>query len=141
MVTQWGLSEKLGPLTYGSDNDQPFLGHTMGMSAGKEFSETTAAVIDQEVRAVIERNYSRAQQLLQDNIDILHSMADALMKYETLDAKQVDDLMARRPVGEPEGWSQAMGKDAAKQDPSGFANTPSEMPPVIVAPGSDKSDK
>ncbi|MDF2529637.1 MAG: hflB [Gammaproteobacteria bacterium] len=112
MVTKWGLSEKLGPLTYGEDSDQPFLGHSMGMSAGKEFSDTTAAIIDQEVRALIDRNYSRAKQLLQDNIDILHAMADALMKYETLDAKQVNDLMARRPVGEPEGWSQSMGDDS-----------------------------
>jgi len=142
MVTQWGLSEKLGPLTYGSDNDQPFLGHTMGMSANKEFSEATATSIDSEVRALIERNYTRAQQLLQSNLDILHAMAEALIKYETLDAKQVDDLMERRPVGEPEGWNQVMGKDDSNSDGSPTAQAPAtETPPIIVAPGPAKSAK
>ncbi|MDO8954057.1 MAG: ATP-dependent zinc metalloprotease FtsH [Gammaproteobacteria bacterium] len=136
MVTQWGLSEKLGPLTFGSDNDQPFLGHTMGTSAGKEFSESTSTIIDQEVRALIERNYLRAQTLLQDNLDILHAMAEALIKYETLDAKQVNDLMQRLEVGEPEGWTQSMSKNDSS---SGSSST--VKPGIIIAPGPVKSDE
>jgi cell division protease FtsH len=106
MVTKWGLSERLGPLKYGEDHDQPFLGQSMGMGGGqREFSDSTAKIIDEEVRKVIEDNYNRAKQLLADNVDILHSMAEALMKYETLDASQVDALMARQPVSDPPGWN------------------------------------
>lgn len=102
MVTKWGLSEKLGPLMYGEDSDQPFLGHSMGMGGRPiEFSDSTAKVIDEEVRAVIDRNYKRAKTTLEKNVDILHAMAEALIKYETLDAGQVDDLMGRRAVREP----------------------------------------
>jgi cell division protease FtsH len=108
MVTKWGLS-KLGPLNYSDDQDQPFLGHSMGMGGKREVSEQTASAIDVEVRAIIDRNYERAQQLLKDNIDILHAMADALFKYETLDRTQVDDLMARKVPKEPEGWREPVG--------------------------------
>jgi cell division protease FtsH len=106
MITKWGLSDKLGPLKYGEDHEHPFLGQSMGMGGGqKEFSDSTAKLIDEEVRKVIEVNYSRAKQLLSDNVDILHAMADALMKYETLDATQVDALMARQPISDPPGWN------------------------------------
>ena len=104
MVTKWGLSDKLGPLLYGEDNDQPFLGHQMGMGGRKEFSDKTAAIIDAEVKSVIDRNYTRAKKILNDNMDILHAMADALIKYETIDAEQVDELMDRKPVTPPEDW-------------------------------------
>ena len=101
MVTKWGLSDKLGPLMYGDDHDQPFLGQAMGMAARHaDFSDATANLIDEEVRKTIERNYVRAKTILQENVDILHTMAEALMKYETIDASQVDDLMNRRSVRE-----------------------------------------
>ncbi len=119
MVTKWGLSEKLGPLMYGEDQDHPFMGHAMGMGAGKqEFSDSTARTIDEEVRAVIDRNYQRAKQILSDNTDILHAMADALMKYETIDADQVDDLMARRPIREKESLTAAPPPAAPGATPS-----------------------
>lgn len=103
MVTKWGLSEKLGPLMYGEEQDHPFLGQSMGMGGSKlEFSDSTANIIDEEVRALIDRNYERAKKILHDNTDILHTMAEALIKFETLDASQVEDLMARRPMKEPE---------------------------------------
>ncbi len=105
MVTKWGLSDKMGPLMYGEDNDQPFLGHSMGTAHNKDFSDKTATTIDAEIRRVIDENYSRAKKLLKDNMDILHAMADALIKYETIDKEQVDDLMARKPVRSPEDWS------------------------------------
>ncbi len=103
MVTQWGLSEKLGPLAYGEEEGEVFLGRSVTQT--KSVSESTSKAIDEEVRAVIDRNYQRAKQMLKDNEDILHSMADALMKYETIDKYQLDDLLERKtPVREPQGW-------------------------------------
>ncbi len=102
MVTQWGLSEKLGPLLYAEEEGEVFLGRST--SKHKNISDETARLIDKEVRAIIDKNYDRARQILMDNMDILHSMKDALMKYETIDAKQIEDLMARREVREPADW-------------------------------------
>ncbi|GGB39222.1 ATP-dependent zinc metalloprotease FtsH [Oceanisphaera marina] len=102
MVTQWGLSEKLGPLLYADEEGEVFLGRTAAKV--KHMSDETAKLIDEEVKGLIERNFQRAKQILMDNIDILHAMKDALMKYETIDAKQIDDLMARRQVRAPADW-------------------------------------
>ena len=92
MVTRWGFSEKLGPLVYGEENGQPFMGYPG--SQGSKVSGTVAQHIDEEIRAVIDCNYQRAETILQENISILHKMADALMKWETIDKDQIDDLMA-----------------------------------------------
>ena len=104
MVTQWGFSKELGPIFYQNED---------GMGAIKGVSEESQKLIDTEMRKIIDRNYNRAKQTLEDKIDILHAMKDALLKYETLDRKQIDDLMARRPVGEPSGWN-----DKPTQGPS-----------------------
>ncbi|MBR9856864.1 MAG: ATP-dependent zinc metalloprotease FtsH [Gammaproteobacteria bacterium] len=104
MVTQWGLSEKLGPLLYADEEGEVFLGRTAAKV--KHMSDETANAIDAEVKDVIHRNFERAKQILMDNIDILHAMKDALMKYETIDAKQIDDLMARRDVRPPADWKE-----------------------------------
>ena len=102
MVTQWGFSEKLGPLLYADEDGEVFLGRSV--SKAQHMSDETAQTIDEEIRGIIERNYKRARQILMDNLDILHTMKDALMKYETIDAPQIDDLMNRVPVREPAGW-------------------------------------
>ncbi|MFQ6370099.1 ATP-dependent zinc metalloprotease FtsH [Shewanella sp. YIC-542] len=102
MVTQWGFSEKLGPLLYAEEDGEVFLGRSMAKA--KHMSDETAAIIDAEIKALIERNYQRARQLLNDNIDILHAMKDALIKYETIDSHQIADLMARRDVRPPADW-------------------------------------
>lgn len=102
MVTQWGFSEKLGPLLYADEDGEVFLGRSV--SKNKHMSEETVKTIDAEIRSFIDRNYERALNLIKDNMDILHSMKDALMKYETIDARQIDDLMERRPVRDPENW-------------------------------------
>ena len=102
MVTQWGFSEKLGPLLYADEDGEVFLGRSV--SKAQHMSDETARTIDEEIRGLIERNYKRARQILMDNLDILHTMKDALMKYETIDAPQIDDLMNRVPVREPAGW-------------------------------------
>lgn len=107
MVTKWGLSEKLGPLTYSEDEGEVFLGHSV--SVRKEISSTTASVIDEEIRKIIDRNYERAKKILVEKEEILHNMAEALLKYETIDANQLADLMAGRTPREPDGWSSSSG--------------------------------
>jgi len=103
MVTQWGFSEKLGPLLYAEDEGEVFLGRSVTQT--KHMSDDTAKLIDDEVRQIIDRNYERAKQILEDNMDIMHAMKDALMKYETIDAGQIDDLMERKSeIREPAGW-------------------------------------
>ncbi|WP_306134729.1 ATP-dependent zinc metalloprotease FtsH [Shewanella sp. ULN5] len=102
MVTQWGFSDKLGPLLYAEEEGEVFLGRSMGKAKG--MSGDTAALIDSEIKVFIDKNYQRANQLLTDNLDILHAMKDALMKFETIDALQIDDLMNRREVRQPADW-------------------------------------
>ncbi len=103
MVTQWGFSEKMGPLLYAEDEGEVFLGRSVTKT--KHMSDETARAIDAEVRAIIDRNYERAREILMANMDIMHSMKDALMKYETIDAGQIDDLMKRKEViRAPKGW-------------------------------------
>lgn len=105
MVTKWGLSEELGPLLYGDEDDDPF-GRGAGQGA-KALAEDTQRKIDAEVRKVIDECYNKAKQLLVENRDILDAMAEALMKYETIGAHQLDQLMAREPVDPPDGWVEA----------------------------------
>src|SRR5206468_1554484 len=106
MVTEWGLSDKLGPLTYSEDSGEVFLGRSV--TQHKQVSDVTAHAIDEEVRRVIESNYQRARQILTSALDKLHTMADALMKYETIDEEQLKDLMAGRTPKPPEGWDEAL---------------------------------
>ena len=104
MVTKWGLSDKLGPLKYGEDEGSPFLGRTAS-SPSQTISEDTSKLIDQEIKSIIKSCYSRADEMLKSNLDKLNVMADALLKYETIDANQIDDIMAGAEPREPKGWS------------------------------------
>ncbi len=103
MVTKWGLSQKLGPLSYSEEEGEVFLGRSV--TQHKNVSDETAHIIDEEIRSVIDSNYERAEQILKDNIDKLHSMTEALMTYETIDRDQIDDIMAGKEPREPKGWS------------------------------------
>ncbi|EGV18454.1 ATP-dependent zinc metalloprotease FtsH [Thiocapsa marina] len=102
MVTKWGLSDKLGPLTYSEEEQEVFLGHSV--TQHKSVSDETTHLIDEEIRNVIERNYERARGLLVANMDKLHAMSAALMKYETIDAEQINDIMSGRPPRPPSDW-------------------------------------
>jgi cell division protease FtsH len=102
MVTKWGLSDRLGPLTYTEEAGEVFLGRSV--TQHKQVSDETAHAIDEEVRRVIETNYKRAKQILETNLDKLHVMADALIKYETIADDQIKDIMAGRTPRPPEGW-------------------------------------
>ena len=93
MVTKWGLSSKLGPMRYGDESDEPFLGMTAG-SAKQDISDETARVIDEEVKSILTDCYDSATSILKEHLDKLHVMATALVDYETIDSKQIDDIMA-----------------------------------------------
>ncbi len=103
MVTQWGLSDRMGPLTYSEEEGEVFLGKSMGRQ--KTVSDETAQAIDSEIRTIIDRNYQRSFKILKENEDKLHLMADALMKYETIDASQIDVIMEGKVPGPPQDWS------------------------------------
>lgn len=115
MVTVWGLSEKLGPIRYAEEESEVFLGRSMAKA--KQLSDETARSIDSEIRAVIDRNYQRAVGILENYRDILETMKEALMKYETIGASQVDDLMARRAVRPPEGWQEEPAESPPSHQP------------------------
>ena len=127
MVTKWGLSERLGPQTYSEDQGEVFLGRSV--TQHKQVSDVTAHVIDEEVRRVIDSNYARAKKILEDNIDKLHMMADALMKYETIDDSQIGDIMAGRTPRPPADWEEptlppASGAKPESPNPGAPLGTP-----------------
>ncbi len=117
MVTKWGLSDKLGPLTYSEDEQEVFLGHSV--TQHKSVSDETTHLIDKEVRSFIDRNYERAKSILTEHMEQLHAMAAALMKYETIDAEQIKDIMEGREPRPPKDWS----SDEPKR-PGGGADAP-----------------
>jgi len=110
MVTKWGLSNKMGPLAYAEEEGEVFLGKTV--SKQKTVSNETASTIDSEIRKIIDEQYSRAKKLIKDNIDKMHTMADALMKWETIDSKQIDDIMNGKEPKPPESWSDDDSSDS-----------------------------
>ncbi|MEN9500923.1 MAG: ATP-dependent zinc metalloprotease FtsH [Pseudomonadota bacterium] len=103
MVTKWGLSDRMGPLAYSEDEGEVFLGRAV--TQHKHMSDETAHAIDSEIRQVIDRNYQRSHRILTDKMDILHAMANALMKYETLDRAQVDAIMRGEEPPPPADWT------------------------------------
>jgi cell division protease FtsH len=104
MVTKWGLSDRLGPLTYTEDDGEIFLGRSV--TRHKQVSDVTAHAIDEEVRGLVDSCYNEAKQVLTENEDKLHVMAAALMKYETIDETQIKDIMNDREPRPPEGWDE-----------------------------------
>ena len=102
MVTRWGLSQRLGPLAYGEEDGEVFLGKSV--TTHKNVSDDTAHAIDEEIRAFIDRNYERAREILTTNLDTLHAMAEALIKYETIDKDQIKDIMAGKKPRQPADW-------------------------------------
>jgi len=116
MVTKWGLSRELGPIRYGDETDEPFLGRSVG-SAKQDISDETASKIDKEAKSIISDCYMRATDILKENIDNLHLMAQSLVEYETLDAEQIDDIMAGAKPRTP-GSKENKTESKEKNDPS-----------------------
>jgi cell division protease FtsH len=113
MVTKWGLSTKLGPLTYSEEDGEVFLGRQV--TQHKQVSDDTAHAIDEEIRRVIDLNYKRAKEILEQNLEKLHIMSDALVKYETIDENQIKDIMNGRTPKPPADWDDSVGSPPPKR--------------------------
>jgi len=129
MVTRWGFSDRLGPLVYSEDNGSPFMGYP-GYQ-GSKVSANVAHQIDEEIRAVIDRNYQRAETLLSENISILHKMADALMKWETIDRDQIDALMSGKDPEPPKDDGIMNKMNINKQEKSEVIEPPKVLTPSL----------
>jgi cell division protease FtsH len=116
MVTSWGLSP-LGPLTFGQEESEVFLGRSVNQN--KEISDQTAQQIDQEVRAIIDRNYQLAWKIITEHLDTLHIMAEGLIKYETIDSEQIKEIMAGKEPSPPVGWEALKVSDINNDSPGG----------------------
>ena len=144
MVTQWGLSD-MGPMLFAEEEGEVFLGRTSAKSL--HMSDETAKSIDEEIKLVIDRNYQRAEKMIKDNLDVLHAMKDALMKYETIDALQIDDLMARTEVRKPADWddndssSNPKSKDADADKKPKETDVDTATAPDLSKPNGDTSAK
>ena len=104
MVTKWGLSRRLGPLTYSEEDGEVFLGRTV--TQHKQVSDATVHAIDKEVRELIDAAYERARKILTSNMDRLHAMAEALLKYETIEQVQIKEIMDGQEPSPPANWNQ-----------------------------------
>ena len=122
MVTKWGLSDEMGPIAYGEEEDEVFLGRSV--TQHKNVSNETARRIDEVVRSILDKAYARTKALLTDNLDKLHSMSHLLLQYETIDAPQIDAIMEGREPPPPVGW----GKSSGTGDDKGGDARP--LPPV-----------
>ena len=117
MVTKWGLSDKLGPLTYTEESGEVFLGRSV--TQHKQVSDGTAHAIDEEVRRVVDSNYKRAREILTEAIEKLHLMAEALIKYETIDEHQLKDIMEGRTPKPPTDWDDTLTNKPPKSPSEG----------------------
>jgi cell division protease FtsH len=115
MVTQWGMSEELGPMVYGEREHEPFLGREIMRQTN--VSEETARTIDGVVRALVEENYDRAKKILEEHMDQLHLLAKALIKYETLDSKDIDRVMKGKQLHRDEKEARKPSDKAPPEEP------------------------
>ena len=109
-VTVWGLSEVMGPINYGAAEEEVFLGKSM--TKGSSVSGATASQIDVEIKKLVDRNYAAATDILSANVDTLHAMADALMKYETIDESQIAEIMQGKEPTPPKDWVDDLSNDS-----------------------------
>ncbi len=122
MVTEWGMSEKLGPLTYGENDQEVFLGHSV--TTHKNLSEATAKTIDEEVRSIIDTAYNQARKTLTENLDQLHALARGLLEFETLSGDEIRQLLRGEPVIRDNG-SDESGNKATRDTPPRRSSVPS----------------
>ncbi len=124
MVTKWGLSDQMGPIAYGEEDDEVFLGRSV--TQHKSVSDDTARKIDEVVRAILDNAYQRTTKILSDNLDKLHTMARLLLEYETIDVPQIDAIMEGRDPPPPMGWAKA----PTKGDDDGGGTPKRPLPPI-----------
>ncbi len=126
MVTKWGLSDRLGPLAYSEDDGEIFLGRSV--TKHKHMSDVTAHAIDEEIRALVDNEYQRAESVLKEKIEILHTMADALIRYETIDESQIKVIMEGRKPGPPSDWDEDGSAKAEAGPPAADKGQDAESP-------------
>ncbi len=131
MATKWGLSDELGPIAYGEEEDEVFLGRSV--TQHKNVSDDTARRIDEVVRGILDRAYARTSTILKENIDKLHAMAKLLLEYETIDVPQIDAIMEGREPPPPMGWSKPLPKGDDDGDDSGKRPLPISPDPAPQA--------
>lgn len=124
MVTKWGLSDQMGPIAYGEEDDEVFLGRSV--TQHKSVSDDTARKIDEVVRDILDNAYRRTTKILTDNLDKLHTMAKLLLEYETIDVPQIDAIMEGRDPPPPMGWA----KTPSKGDNDGGGTPKRPLPPI-----------
>jgi len=132
MVTRWGLSEKLGPQAYGEDENEVFLGHSV--TKHKEISNETAYTIDEEIRHIVEKCYTKAHSILEEKKDILHKMAEVLIKYETVEEKQLKAIMEGKNPEPPPGWIEDHHKKENEKKPE-------EKPGIEITPDTEEKNQ
>jgi len=120
MVTQWGMSDAMGPMVYGEEEGEVFLGRSV--TTHKNIAETTMQQVDIEIRRIIDEQYALARRLLEENRDKVEAMTKALLELETIDADQIDDIMAGKPPRPPKQSK----TPEPPQDSTPTATTPSE---------------
>ena len=131
MATKWGLSDELGPIAYGEEEDEVFLGRSV--TQHKNVSDDTARRIDEVVRGILDRAYARTSSILNENLDKLHAMAKLLLEYETIDVPQIDAIMEGREPPPPMGWSKPLPKGDDDGDDSGKRPLPISPDPAPQA--------
>lgn len=137
MVTRWGLSDELGPLAYGEEKGEVFLGHSVGQR--QEISDETAKAIDSAIKDIADRAYQRAQSILEEHMDMLHLMSDALMKYETIDESQIAQIKVGQTPDAPEGWDEPKSGAAADTgDDDASAKSEGDSPSSDVTGGDEQ---
>ncbi|WP_161960037.1 ATP-dependent zinc metalloprotease FtsH [Xanthomonas arboricola] len=124
MVTKWGLSDELGPVAYGEEEDEVFLGRSV--TQHKNVSDETARMIDEVVRSILDKAYSKTKAILTENLDKLHAMSQLLLQYETIDVPQIDAIMEGREPPPPAGWGKS-DKDGGNNNDKG---SPRPLPPI-----------
>jgi cell division protease FtsH len=126
MVCQWGMSEKLGPLAFGQKEEQIFLGREFAQH--KDYSEETAVLIDQEIRDIVTVAYDKAKNILTDNMNVLHALADALLERETLVGKEIDAIIAGDVAKSAEKKEEDSDSDKHADDET---TAPGDLKPVL----------
>src|SRR5690606_35587974 len=135
MVMRWGMSDVLGTRVYGDNQSEVFLGRDV--QTHKNMSDAVAEAVDKEIRRIIDEQYARARSIIEENAEKIEKMAKALIEWETLDAEQIDDIMAGRDPRPPEG----LGGDSSGGDAEGRKRSKPKprVKPSFGAPGASTS--
>ncbi|MCC7100351.1 MAG: cell division protein FtsH, partial [Rubrivivax sp.] len=122
MVTRYGMTDELGPMVYAENEGEVFLGRSVTKTTN--MSEETMRKVDQQIRRIIDDQYGVARKLIEDHKDKMHAMAQALLDWETIDAEQIDDIMAGRPPRPPKDWTPPANRTSGPTPPAQTDSAP-----------------